>query len=641
VRTSPHWYTPARLAALVAALLAEERRQGGARSTVQQFIARFAGLSGTRAQAEVARAAGLAGRHLDALVRGDDVDTAAVGLLLSAMRAQAKEVRPESLGVLGKGHLSDFLLSNYGIDPDSIKVAPVKKGFCADGLPFVLEVAFGVMAEDDGGGLAVIAGVNSSPALRHPFDELPYALRDMRLDDHDPVVLVVHLAYPGVEYTDRGKARLSLPRGVEVALIEAVTSVARGWKKAKRSADRNDRLLQQDLERQRKASRKKELSIKQAAFHVMEQAYLKVSDNNTLPAGARQIMYAARDLVLQLVPRVWKKSSYFTQKLLPAFMEAHPELTASWDVVFDARGHLHEPHTEHSVPLGTLQVRQYVRSWSDDVPDGPGPVTLPHDVETRGPCNRYRFALFVEKEGFDPLLERAQIAHRFDLALMSTKGMTVTAYRRLIERLTEQGVTVLVLRDFDKAGFTILHTMQNDTPRYRFRTRPKVIDLGLRLADVRQLGLQSEPVEYPGGKDGTSDPRVMLRDQGATQEERDFLVRQKTGSGWVGERVELNAMTSRQFIEFLERKLVEAGVAKLVPDAAVLVKAYRRAAAIASIERAIEALDEHQGDDVTIPPDLVEVVTARLAGTDLSWDEVVWRLASGDDAGNGGTKPKR
>jgi hypothetical protein len=71
-------------------------------------------------------------------------------------------------------------------------------------------------------------------------------------------------------------------------------------------------------------------------------------------------------------------------------------------------------------------------------------------------------------------------------------------------------------------------------------------------------------------------------------------------------------------------------VAKLVPDEAVLVKAYRRAAAIASSERAMnDALDNRQDDDVTIPPDLVDVVRARIAGTELSWDEVIWRLASG------------
>ena len=42
----------------------------------------------------------------------------------------------------------------------------------------------------------------------------------------------------------------------------------------------------------------------------MEDAYLKASAGNTLPANARQIMYAARPLVLeQTGGEYWKQSS--------------------------------------------------------------------------------------------------------------------------------------------------------------------------------------------------------------------------------------------------------------------------------------------------------------------------------------------
>ena len=40
--------------------------------------------------------------------------------------------------------------------------------------------------------------------------------------------------------------------------------------------------------------------------------------------------------------------------------------------------------------------------------------------------------LFIEKEGFDPILESAGIAKKFDIAIMSTKGMSVTAARLLL-----------------------------------------------------------------------------------------------------------------------------------------------------------------------------------------------------------------
>src|SRR5207244_3309045 len=114
-----------------------------------------------------------------------------------------------------------------------------------------------------------------------------------------------------------------------------------------------------------------------------------------------------------------------------------------------------------------------------------------------------------------------------------------------------------------------------DTSRYKFRTKTKIIDLGLRLDDAEAMGLLSEPVAYP--KCGV-DPRINLLRRGASRREADFLVHRRTSStSWVGERVELNAMTSQQFIEFLERKLGAHGVAKVIPDAAMLADAYRRA----------------------------------------------------------------
>jgi DNA topoisomerase VI subunit A len=110
---------------------------------------------------------------------------------------------------------------------------------------------------------------------------------------------------------------------------------------------------------------------------------------------------------------------------------------------------------------------------------------------------------------------------------MSTKGMSVTAARQLVEKLSEQGVTILVCHDFDTSGFSILHTLQSDTRRYRFNTRPKVVDAELRLADVQAMDLQSEPVEYRSYK---MDPRLNLRHCGAT-EECNFLVRRGADGG--------------------------------------------------------------------------------------------------------------
>jgi hypothetical protein len=92
-----------------------------------------------------------------------------------------------------------------------------------------------------------------------------------------------------------------------------------------------------------------------------------------------------------------------------------------------------------------------------------------------------------------------------------------------------------------------------------------VIDIGLRLADVDAYDLQTEPSTDVA--DGDID---TLRLNGADDEEIDLL-RQA--------RVELNAFTSDQFVVWLEGKLIEHGVTKVLPDDAALELAYRRSIA--------------------------------------------------------------
>jgi DNA topoisomerase VI subunit B len=621
--TSPHWYSEARFCDLVSAYLSREAAGGPTRS-VREFVATFDGLTGTAKQKAVTDSCGLTGARLNVLARDGDLDRSACADLLAAMQDRARAPRPAALGVLGESHIAVALERDYAIDTASIRYR--KKEGVADSLPYVLEVALGIRragCEELGGGH--IVGLNFSPCLRSPVQELPELLGEARVDRDDPVGIFFHLTCPHLEYVDRGKTRLALPWAIRADLRDCTEAVTKEWKRRKRQADQADRVRERDLEELRKHERQSRLSTKEAAYQVMPAAYAHASGDGRLPANARQIMYAAREPVQNLTGKVrpWAHSGYFTQHLLPDFVDEHPELAAGWDVVFDARGHLAEPHTDCRIDLGTIAVRNYIAGWHSWVEDGSS-IQIAHAVPTAGPANRYRFAVFVEKEGFGPLLEAAGIAERFDVALMSTKGMSVTAARQPIDRLSEAGVTTLVVHDLDKAGFSILHTLRTDTRRYRFKAPPKVVDLGLRLEDVQAMGLQSEAVEY----DGYVDPRSNLRECGATEGECEFLVRGHGSSGrWVGKRVELNAMTSPQLVAWLEQKLQAAGVRKAVPDRATLEAAYRRAWRRARVQKAIDgAFAAARRVEVAVPTDLEEQIAAAIAGTDSSWDDALWRL---------------
>jgi hypothetical protein len=363
------------------------------------------------------------------------------------------------------------------------------------------------------------------------------------------------------------------------------------------------------------------MTIKDAAWLVMRDAYMKASSDGTrmLPAKARQIMYAARGEILQLTGAEKFDDDYFTQDLLPDYITAHPDKTANWDVVYDARGNLTEPHTGRRVPLGTIQVRIYL---GQRAPLGPAAQLEAASLyPTSGPENRYGDVLFIEKEGFDELWEAVRLAERLDIAIMSTKGMSVVAARTLLDSLVKQGIRVFVLRDFDVWGFSIFGTLGTDSRRHKFKTdmSGKVIDLGLRLEDVEALGLDAENVEVKS----RIKRRAKLRKHGATEKEIEFLA--PIDADTKCQRVELNAMTSPQLVEFVERKLNQYGVAKVVPEDDVIEAHARRVLERALTQKEIENMAEEiqqEAANIALPADLADQIASRIADQPtLSWDE--------------------
>jgi hypothetical protein len=352
---------------------------------------------------------------------------------------------------------------------------------------------------------------------------------------------------------------------------------------------------------------------------------MAASDNGRLPANVRQIFYQVRPLVMEATGgKIWKNSATFTQGVFQDYLRDNPAKTQDWDVVYDARGHFSEPHIKNQIGIGTLEVRSYTNSWYGELDLD---IAIDPIVPTTGPHNRYKFALFIEKEGFDSLLERAQIAERYDLAIFSSKGQTNVATRQLVDDLALAGVTILVVHDFDIAGLSIAHWLWHDNDRYQFQHEPNVIDLGLRLADVEELGLQSESQLHRQDKD-PAEKFWDWDDDPVTNEEADFLSGEHSyqAGGWIGQRVELNAMTSAQFIDSLEDKLREAGVEKVVPTPALLAKAWKRATAIAEAREAIREIEKGKP---TPPPKNLEAKVRRMLKRDpeQSWDSAVVKIA--------------
>jgi hypothetical protein len=400
------------------------------------------------------------------------------------------------------------------------------------------------------------------------------------------------------------------------------------WAKQRKAEirDANARFRRSD----RMSRRDRPMKQTEAANSVMRRAYMTASAGGTLPANPRQIYYAARPEMLRLTELRQIQSGYFTQTLLINYMKSHPGETATWNIAWDDRGHFSEPHTGREIGLGTLAVRDYIAKLRKPKILNAGVSAVKAD--TMGPEGRYSAVLFLEKEGFTQILEAARIAERYDLAIMSTKGMSVTAARTLVEELCgKRGLKLLVLHDFDLAGFSIKQTLVTSNRRYHFHHPINFIDLGLRLADMEELELDSEATSNPGDQDKI---RERLEINGATEEEIDFLLND--------ERVELNAMPSDVFIQFVERKLNENGVAKVIPSAEMLAEAFatfeRGRLAYEALKAELERLNK---EPVDVPADLADRVKAHLVeNPTATWDSAVKAIIDGGDdseeSGDGG-----
>jgi hypothetical protein len=85
-------------------------------------------------------------------------------------------------------------------------------------------VAFGWRGPRAADSRKIVTGANWSAAIKNPFRSFGAAgegvetlLAEQRATRGEPVVFVLHLACPRVEYTDRGKSAIVLGRGDDAA----------------------------------------------------------------------------------------------------------------------------------------------------------------------------------------------------------------------------------------------------------------------------------------------------------------------------------------------------------------------------------------------------------------------------------------
>jgi hypothetical protein len=429
--------------------------------------------------------------------------------LLQRAKAVARTVNPQRLGAIGEKAFAGA----YAIEACYAVMPPAADGTCVN-LPVVVEV----WADPDPEDSSAVFMVNGTPCIADA--DAWYERKEKTTVIYGPglrfdvktgktgMYFHVNIITPYMPMTSDGKAPAL---GIFRSHFETV--IERAARRAKRIQPREDL----------------KPNIKSAVFACMNQQICNVSDNRRYRFNWRQVFYRVRPIVKQTLGEEldW---SYFSQTLVTAYEAENGEEMMAYR---DPRGTFYSPHDGESFPLGTLQVESFQR-----------------------PAWHYDKVLFLEKEGFFEALKADGWPERHDCALMTSKGQPSRAARDLIDLIgeTDEPVQVFCLHDCDAAGTIIFQSLQEET-RARPRRSLEIVNLGLDPREASELASQGiveiENVSY--------DKRQPVAG----------YVDEESGEWLQTHRVELNAFTTPQFIQWLDEKMSTFS-GKVIPPADVL-----------------------------------------------------------------------
>lgn len=256
----------------------------------------------------------------------------------------------------------------------------------------------------------------------------------------------------------------------------------------------------------------------------------KASGDGKYRYSLRQLFYAIRPFMLEQLGKE-PDYNYFAQVITDIEAETGSDLPGLYR---DARGVIYHPHTGEEIPLGTLNVEKYKRpDWT------------------------FNKILYSEKEGLFSILKDANWPERNDCALLTSKGFASRAARDVLDMISEsqEDIYFFCIHDADASG-TLIYQALTEATRARGARKVHVINLGLEPWEALDMGLQVE----------------TFREHGATAT-RKLPTANYVDTRWANwlqtKRVELNAMTSPQFLDWLDSKFQEY-TPKVVPPREVL-----------------------------------------------------------------------
>lgn len=287
---------------------------------------------------------------------------------------------------------------------------------------------------------------------------------------------------------------------------------------------------------------------KEATLAALVDAVEKVSGGGQHRFSQRQLYYAIRPFVMH------ETGSEVTYGHFEKIITDYERDIAPVDGMYrDSRGILYHPHVREELPVGTLSIERYKRPpWT------------------------FSRVLYCEKEGLFQVLIDSKWPERHDCALLTSKGFASRAARDLLDLLGDdesEPVTFYCIHDADGPGTMIYEALQDGTAARPGRLA-HIVNLGLEPDDATAMGLEVEAFERKGS----------------------VAVAQYVGPMWrqwlQTQRVELNAMSTPQFLEWLTERFEQFEKGKLVPPPGVMQQTLRDDLTVRMREQVVERLLE-------------------------------------------------
>jgi hypothetical protein len=337
----------------------------------------------------------------------------------------------------------------------------------------------------------------------------------VRLSDYVKKIglsLYFHIIYPKTDVFISKSKDIELPREIREQIMKAV-----------------ENFRETQRQRQRPNEGKKKITQKEAVFELMEPAILHQTDNLTIVVYIRNVWYDIRERLIKagLKPVSY---DYFTPHLVNEYLNTHPDKRdlEAW-ITYKETGYIYFPD-------GTM-----IRDTLTEIKKKFKPDFL-----------RYNKVLFMEKSGLLEGFIHKKFPQRYDCIMVTGGGYASRAIRFFLEKLAA-GATIFCLHDLDTDGFNIFYTLKSASETMPDHTI-EITDIGFTKKDIEALGITEEKINVQEKQNKALD---NLYSNSVVDDETYRFLKE-------GKRVELNAVSMLEIVDFVEEKLKALGLANKV-----------------------------------------------------------------------------